>query len=190
MDSFFDLIFSNIVPIIVVLAGILKFMSAKKENESKNDRHKKHVPTQRPGPGSPAHRRNQHGPATVPKPPSTTPSGTSKTASKPAYEKQTSASASSSFEDQQKKQMERLAGRMNTIEAIKNMEDMDNHHQVLQGLEHSNESAIKRKKAFRKQMGRQLTRGGLIEGIIMSEVLGAPRARKPYKSVVARRQER
>ncbi|MDY0396722.1 hypothetical protein RWE15_23520 [Virgibacillus halophilus] len=141
-------------------------------------REKKHTPMHRPGPGSSSRQQNQQRTARVPKP-TPTPSGPSDTVSIPKYDKQISTASSSSIEEQQQKQMERLAGRMHTIEAIRNMEEMDeNNHKALHGLGDGKKLESETQRAFRKQMKRQLTRNGLIEGIIMSEVLGAPQRQK------------
>jgi len=43
------------------------------------------------------------------------------------------------------------------------------------------------KTAMQKRVQNNLNRKGVVDGVIMSEVLGSPRARKPFRSVVAKR---
>ncbi|ASK63154.1 hypothetical protein CFK37_13840 [Virgibacillus phasianinus] len=46
-----------------------------------------------------------------------------------------------------------------------------------------------RRSHMRKQITSNLSRQGLVNGVIMYEVLGPPRATKPYKSVIAERRK-
>ncbi len=94
-----------------------------------------------------------------------------------------------SIEEQQQLQLEQYAKKMNT--------DVDISYDKLEDLEIGNieqlfkerKQQANQQKEFKKQMKGQLTKKGLVEGIIMSEVLGPPRALKRYKPISERRKQ-
>lgn len=94
-----------------------------------------------------------------------------------------------SIADQREKQMEQLAGRMNTsLDMEEDLEELDEHksafsyiHQVSDQSEHS-----KKQIQMKKRIHGKLNRDGLVDSIIMAEVLGRPRALKPYQSILSR----
>jgi len=92
-----------------------------------------------------------------------------------------------SIEEQQYEQRKQLAERMNTMEYRDTQSEHDaisHHHTRKPG---SNLSSEERR--LKKRMNNNLTRTGLINGIIMSEVLGQPRAVRPYRNIVAQRKK-
>ncbi|MDY0405533.1 hypothetical protein P5G51_009095 [Virgibacillus sp. 179-BFC.A HS] len=92
---------------------------------------------------------------------------------------------------QQQEQLKRLQSRMNTKQAIEQMGELDaNNHTALPFGKLKQNNASERNQNLKKQMKKRITGNGLVGGIIMSEVLGSPRAMKPYRSVVARRQQK
>ncbi|SFD55296.1 hypothetical protein SAMN05216238_102182 [Lentibacillus persicus] len=96
--------------------------------------------------------------------------------------------AQATIEEQQQEQRRQLAERMNT--AGEKQENAGEHDAIKRHdvREPENELSLEQRKA-KKQMNNNLTRTGVINGVIMSEVLGSPRAVKPYRSVIAERKK-
>lgn len=90
-----------------------------------------------------------------------------------------------SIEEQQKKQMERMANRYQTS-SQENLEDVEQNFNDLKVDRKSEENAPGRTE-MKKRVSGNLDGKGLVNGIIMAEVLGSPRAKKPYRSIVQRR---
>src|SRR5699024_5047064 len=92
--------------------------------------------------------------------------------------------------EQRAEQMKQLVGRMQTGTS-KTPEDVQ--PKELEG----NTATAKRSKpvksqrpdVFKKKFKSKLTRDGLVDSIIMAEVLGPTRATKPYRSVIQQRKE-
>ncbi|MFZ3578647.1 hypothetical protein [Virgibacillus sp. DJP39] len=75
------------------------------------------------------------------------------------------------------------------------VDNQSTHH----AIDNGKHDAIPRKKSvtpsynshknnrLKKQVSNNLSKQGLVNGVIMSEVLGAPRAKKPYKSIASER---
>ncbi|QKY69493.1 hypothetical protein [Lentibacillus sp. CBA3610] len=95
--------------------------------------------------------------------------------------------ATESIEETQYDQRKQLAERMNTAENQTQTQKYG-HDAIMDHntREPGNDLSIE-KKRMKKQMNRNLTRSGLINGVIMSEVLGQPRAVRPYRSIIAER---
>ncbi|SHF68138.1 hypothetical protein [Ornithinibacillus halophilus] len=96
-----------------------------------------------------------------------------------------------SIEDQQKQQMERLAGQMRTT-VDQSLNEYSNDEIKKTSLsepmkKHKKDVLNKKQANFKKRMKNNLHRDGLANSVIMAEVLGPPKARKPYRSVVADR---
>lgn len=90
-----------------------------------------------------------------------------------------------SIEDQQKKQMERLANRYQTSA----QQDIENAEQKFKDLivDRNVEEENPGKREMKRRVSGNLDGKGLVNGIIMSEVLGSPRAKQPYRSIVQKR---
>lgn len=90
------------------------------------------------------------------------------------------------MQEQRDSQMQQLAERMNV-----NTEENEEEHSV--DLDNTLKEPTKEKKTpetdMEKRVRNNLNRQGLIDGIIMSEVLGSPRARKPHQSAITKRSE-
>ncbi|ALX48121.1 hypothetical protein [Lentibacillus amyloliquefaciens] len=99
-----------------------------------------------------------------------------------------SAEVPATIEEQQQEQRKQLAERMNT--AGKEQAEKRGHDAILRHntRDSGNDLSLERKRA-KKQMRNNLTRTGMINGVIMSEVLGQPRAVKPYRSIIAERKK-
>ena len=99
------------------------------------------------------------------------------------------------LEEQQKQQVERLKEQMNTrtSDSIVSLKEQDlSIGPAIQDAikHHSLKNQNANKERFKKDVKSGLNYKGLVNGIIMSEVLGSPRARKPYQSVTAERRRK
>ncbi|WP_085991869.1 hypothetical protein [Oceanobacillus senegalensis] len=164
MEGLFEAIFSNFFLILIVISGIIGFF----RNNSGEDQKKKQ--SNRPmRPETPSNR-NQR----------------ADSHSKPIN--QSSPTMTMTVEEQQQQQMERLASRLKT-NANQPLDDNTENPMInenLAGLSSHNYS--KEQKELKRQIGTNLKGKGLIQGIIMSEVLGSPRGRSPYRNVIQKRQ--
>jgi hypothetical protein len=151
----------------VIIFGILKSLGGNK-TEQKDQQRKPNRPNQ------------------VPKP-TPTPSG-----GRPKETVYQSNPAKVYAEEQQRQQMEKLASRMNTqvnvsVEDI-TQQDLSLGTAIRDEIKHRSLDASNEKmEQFKKDVKTGLNSKGLVQGIIMSEVLGAPRARRPYRNVIAER---
>lgn len=93
-----------------------------------------------------------------------------------------------SIERQRLDQRQRSAERMDT-ETQKEMRKRK-HDSIIGGTNKVPENNLSAKqKQFKKRIKRNVNREGLVNGIIMAEILGSPRATKPYRSVISQRKE-
>src|SRR5690606_32233886 len=119
-------------------------------------------------------------------------SGSEETRHKQKQTAYTSSATNRSVEEQQTLQMEKVTQRMNTSTSdsidsssqqdlciVPAIQDSSRHHTL--------HSKNVNKEKFKKDVKTSLNHKGLVNGIIMSEVLGPPRARKPFRSVIAER---
>ncbi|MEC5422215.1 hypothetical protein QGM71_01745 [Virgibacillus sp. C22-A2] len=174
MQGLFDAIFSNFFIVIIIIAGIIGFLrdnTAKQQQQQKQQQERK--PVNRPNPTntpSEGYSRSQQGRSRDSKPQRT-------------Y-------STSTIEEQQREQMERLADQYNSSTEIKQGMDKLSSNAITDdnSLEPINELSTKQKK-LKRQIGKNLNKNGLVNGIIMAEVLGSPRALKPYRSVITNRRK-
>lgn len=111
-------------------------------------------------------------PYTTPKPTSTPSGGGYEVASEGRSYKM-------SDDNQQDYQMEEVH------RAVKNGE----HDAIVQNAHRKSSSVSNKPIQMKRQVKNSLSKQGLVSGIIMNEVLGQPRAIKPYKSVTAERKK-
>lgn len=122
--------------------------------------------------------------------PSSTPSGGS-TSHSPAtsydYDKQTMADTAA-IEVQQEEQRNSLAERMETTHKARTGGE---HDAIIddQVKKEPDKDLSMEQKRLRKRFSANLNQKSLVNGIIMSEVLGQPRAYKPYQSIVSQRRK-
>ncbi|MBP1947577.1 hypothetical protein [Virgibacillus litoralis] len=98
--------------------------------------------------------------------------------------------AKTSIEEQQQEQRERLADRMNTD--TQKALDERKHDAIITDNSDNKESDRElsaEQKRFKRRIKNNLNQKGLVNGVIMAEVLGSPRATKPYQSVVKQRRK-
>ncbi|ASN05191.1 hypothetical protein [Virgibacillus necropolis] len=63
------------------------------------------------------------------------------------------------------------------------------HDAIAEGMVGKSSSSSNKNNRMRKQISNNLSKQGLVNGIIMSEVLGPPRAKRPYRSVLTERRK-
>ncbi|MGP4107230.1 hypothetical protein [Virgibacillus sp. L01] len=120
--------------------------------------------------------------------PSPTPSGGGGMA-RSDYQTQVS-EEKTSIEEQQQEQRERLADRMNT--ATQKAIEERKHDAIINENDNINQTGNKlsvEQKRFKRRIKNNLNQQGLVNGVIMAEVLGSPRAKEPYQSIVKQRRK-
>lgn len=120
--------------------------------------------------------------------PTPTPSGGGQGGGTEAQNEPQTSVSTVSIEEQQNEQRRQLAERMNTVKqnpTEQREHDAISHHDTRRP--ENNLSAERHN--MKRQMNSNLTRTGVINGVIMSEVLGQPRAVKPYRSIVSQRKK-
>jgi len=186
METIIDFIFSNFIIVLIIIGGLAKLFGGDNQEQQKKQTNRTPRPVetrkQAPLPQGKMEKPNRQGRAK------------SETSSSPMGETG-SIGEVISVEDQQQKQLEQLAGKMQN-ETVQSFDDLPNQidyeHQSFSSMHSKTASPSlqdnnKYKKEVKKQIKKRLSRKGLTESIIMAEVLGPPRARKPYKSVIDER---
>src|SRR5690625_1465184 len=82
--------------------------------------------------------------------------------------------------------------RIEQMDQLRKQLSVDSHHMPKEASESHFENLERlplnhtpyRKQKFKKKMKKNVTKQGLINGIIMAEVLGPPRSKKPYRNIV------
>lgn len=175
MDSIIDFIFSNFLILFIVVGGLVKLISGNSKNSESDTKTTQPVQSRRQSQERAGNRENR-------------PNSTSKQSS-------SENTTSVSIEEQQQKQLERLAGKAATstvqnYDSLKEQSyDSDNRHTISKSSQNNKKEFTKNKIAVKRQLNKKISRNGLIDSVIMAEVLGAPRARKPYKSVITERKK-
>ncbi|MBT2214503.1 hypothetical protein F3157_00290 [Virgibacillus dakarensis] len=123
-------------------------------------------------------------PYQVPKP-TATPSGRNYQAERSEPAVHDNARTSTVIEEQRDNQIEQLAEQINT--STREMQKKLSHDAIIGNTLRQPKNIDYQKAAMKKQVRKNLTRKGLVDGIIMAEVLGPPRSRKPYRSVISER---
>lgn len=177
MGDFIEFIMNNMFLVIIIISGIIGFLSSNKEEQKKQQQRKtqqqrptasKPKPTPTPsGPKEPQHRQRVY---------------QTKTQSE---EKDLTATAS--IADEQQEQMKRLEERYGITST--DLTDEDLSHQGLKFRKSLTKikDLSEEQRVLKKDIRNSLKNKGLINGIIMAEVLGKPRSLKPYESVTLER---
>lgn len=178
MEAIIDFIFSNFIIVLIIIGGITKLLGGDGKEQQTNRQ------------GRPIEKRQQTTPS---------PRNTNRSRSQQPTRSKTSSPLGEtiSIGEEQQKQLEQLAGQMRT-EAVQSFDDLSKEvasdDKIMSSAVTRNKTdniakkdRNKNKKEVKRQMKKKLSRQGVTESIIMAEVLGPPRARKPYKSVIAER---
>ncbi|WP_373892849.1 hypothetical protein ACUL41_08760 [Virgibacillus natechei] len=164
MESLIQLIMDNLFIVIIIVAGIVGFIrNSSAEQEQGRKQTNRPRPSSTPAPSSggnqPQQRRNHQ---------------------------ESNQPAPASIEEQQSEQLGRLANQLQT-ETKDAMEKLPHDGIIGNTLREPNKDSSREKEALRRQVKGNLGKTGLVNGIIMSEVLGSPRAKKPYHTNHAKR---
>jgi membrane-associated HD superfamily phosphohydrolase len=173
MEALLELIFGNFFIVLLIIVGILGFLRDNAAKQKEEERKRRSRPT-KPVPQASRNPQSSR--------------DDSRNTVRDTLEKARETISSVSVEEQQKEQMEKLADRFNTRANEKLGEiqdDISKGKSVLQEV--SKADLSKEQEQIKRGVSQSLRGKGLINGIIMAEVLGPARARKPYRSVVADR---
>ncbi|PAV29026.1 hypothetical protein CIL05_13685 [Virgibacillus profundi] len=164
----FEALASNFFIVIIIIAGIIGFF---RDNSAKQKE------------------KQQRKPNNVPRP-TATPSGGNKPRQRVYNDNQTDKKVyTTSIEEQQNAQMEQLANRYKTS-ANRAMNKLPHDAIIGDTLREPDKGELSQsQESLKRQIGSNLNKKGLVNGIIMSEVLGPPRASKPYRSVIGQRRK-
>ena len=159
-------IFDNLFIIVIIVSGLIGFFKNNDKEEEKKETAKPVPPKSSRIPNVPPVRREQP------------------RAERKVYREgpRKPAVSTASVEEQQKAQMERLASKYGTV--TDSLENMTGQFSGRSLLNEQSEITPVKKANLKKQVISNLGAKGLVNGIIMSEVLGAPRAKKPFKTIV------
>lgn len=170
MDGFFDVIFGNLFLILAVVYGIIGFLSNYNKDKQKKQKKQQQRRSMRP-----VQERTQPAAREVKKPEEAEVQWTQPV------------SAEEVIHQEQQLQMERLEAKYgvtssNEIEDDLRLDDLQFQEPLTRNVELSEEQ-----KVLKKDLKGSLKGSGLINGVIMAEVLGKPRSLKPYQSVIQER---
>lgn len=185
MGEIFEFIFENMFLVILIISGIIGMLSSNKEQQKKQQQQRPNRPQQ-----SQTRQQGQPRPATRKETVRERPKEVVPTKIEPKPKEATVTLATPKrMEEEQPAQMERLQERYRGAADINitdgNIDDFISRQQmeVLKSLSEE-------QKVLKKDIRRSLKKKGLINGIIMAEVLGRPRSMKPYQSVTSERYKR
>lgn len=174
-----DWIFDNMFLVIIIISGIISVLSGGKKNEEAKKKRQSTPPQNRP------QQRQQTAKSTMSHQPSRN-KRVQPRAERQIYREESRPDISAgSVEEQQKEQMERLRSRYQTA-SRGDLEDLADKFKDLV-VERQNEEESLGKREMKKRVSGNLDGKGLVNGIIMAEVLGAPRAKKPYRNAIQAR---
>lgn len=179
MDGLIELIFKNPFLLILILGGIFSMFGGKKtkNQEEQEDKRKEQRQQQaRQQRQAPAPSRN------VPPPFNPQPKPERKTYGDKTEEQITD---TLSIDDQREEQIKRLTEQYRTNEHSGLTDKAEVAHKRRE-IEVQNIKS-KYSKQFKQDFKKSLTHKGLINSIVMAEVLGRPRASRPYESVIMKR---
>lgn len=168
MEALFELLFSNPIFAILLIMGLIslfnRMMGGQNQEESETS-----------GQSTPSHTGERT------RPPQRT---------KTDRDNERTTMQTTSIEEQRERQMAQLAGRMNTemdAEEQENEKPSDNSMESPSKRIKETDASSHAKDKMKKRMRGKLNKQGLVDSVVMAEVLGQPRSRKPYQNVLTRR---
>lgn len=201
MGGLFELIFENFFLFFIIVSAIIGFLSGDKEKQQKKEWRPAQPSPQR---GNPPATRSRTA-RTSRQQPARSGEGFQRTirpgeGMQEVYTsqldpKERDVEDSTSIESEQQAQLKRLQERLGAVpdadvspEMYRNLiaEQELTFSEVLKKIDHFSDE----QRVLRNDLKKSLKNKGLINGIIMAEVLGKPRALKPYESVVVERYKR
>jgi vacuolar-type H+-ATPase subunit I/STV1 len=175
MEALLELIFGNFFIVLLIIFGILGFLRDNSAKQKEEEQRRRRTGQQR-------------------SPQSSQPSYSSQedthTGSRSTLEKARESISSSTIAEQQQEQLDKLASQFNTKKSEVMSDMQEEFSDTKSVLREFNRDLSKEQKQIKKGVSESLKGKGLINGIIMAEVLGPPRATKPYRSVISERKNR
>lgn len=172
MESFFDFIFGNLFFVIIIIAAIFNFFNKSKQEEAQ-ERSKEQAGPERESTRRPTLRERMEEALL-----DLEDEWKSTQETEPVEDKQ--ATKMPSVEEQRQAQYERLRNQYQT--ATVDEDDYAAETRTMKTKEQEKELEKIKTTAHRK-----MTKKTLVDGVIMAEILGPPRALKPYESVIQER---
>lgn len=184
MGEIFEFIFGNMFLVILIISGIIGMFSNNREQQQQRPNRPEQPQTRqqkqpRPVPTSTRQETVRQRPKEV---------VTSKSETEPKDTTVTLATPKR-MEEEQKAQMERLQDRVTDLTITDGDVIGEDDFISRQQIEVS-KSLSEEQKVLKRDIRRSLQNKGLINGIIMAEILGEPRSVKPYQSVTSNRYKR
>ncbi|MFS0751402.1 hypothetical protein [Oceanobacillus sp. 1P07AA] len=158
-----DWIFENLFLIFIIISGIIAVLGdGKKKNQEEQNKK------------TPPQKQSNSAPRTTQRQPR---------AERKVYTEQERPTMSAgNIQEQQQEQMKRIANKYSAqVQNVEDLEEKDT-STVLPATKDDNQGISQQE--MKRRVTSNLSAEGLVNGIIMSEVLGSPRAKKPYRSVV------
>lgn len=171
MEELINLVLDNPFFIIIIIGAIYSLLKGKSKQEEQPEEQERQQGQQR-----------QQRTPEIPKPITAKQSNYNR----PTDRQRQEAISSISIEEHRAQQMKQFATSVSTNEHSM----MTNRPKVAdarRNAEIQNLSSSYNQVKFKKQFKKSLTNEGLINSVVMAEVLGLPRARNPYQSVIAKR---
>ncbi len=169
MDGLIDLILENPLFLVILIGGIISLLKGKSEKVEGSE-----PTTNRP---KPAQAEN------------TFERSRQRERARSAEKVVTEPISSKSIEELREEQMLRFAGQVDYDEDQQEKDIRRAADSIKKEIGHE-KVTNKSEKVFKNNFNQSLTKKGLVNSVIMAEVLGAPRARRPYQSVISKRRNR
>ena len=167
MNGLFDLILENSFFLIIIIGGIISLLKGK--GEKPEEENNQPTNNQKPKRAESPFERSRQTERTRP---------TEKVVQEPI--------SSQSIEELREAQMLRFTGKREANDRHLERDIPRIADSIGKAVVHEN-AAKNNKKAFKKDFNKNLTKQGLVNSVIMAEVLGAPRARSAYQTVITKR---
>ena len=188
MGEILEFLFENIYILIIIISAIIGFFSGDKKEQKQKEKPKPVRPV-RP---KPVLSRTETRNATTSRERTIDRTNKQEVLTTKLEPKETTTSTtkmSDAIEMEQQAQFERLQERLGTVQSSEVQYDnfiTDQDLTTSKALQKSNDYS-EEQKVLKNNLRSSLRNKGLINGIIMAEVLGKPRALKPYQSVIVER---
>lgn len=172
MESFFEFIFANFFIVIIIVAAIINFLNRGRREENKQEqapKQQRHRPTI-----SDMRETYEQAKETI-------------LETRQELERKVQP-IDQSAEDQRQEQYERLRSRYQPTLHTESKDQKKTMHMQSHSLHVEGEEV--EYPEIKVNLDKKLTSKGLIESVIMAEVLGPPRALSPYQNIVSKRKRR
>lgn len=182
IDQFIDILLANPFFIIILIGGIYSLLKGKPDEEEQEKQQEQRRPRQH-GSQQTRSRSEEIKPSTQ--------QAKQEQIQKRIKKQQANEQAvqSTSIAEQRQKQMEQFAAQLDVEEENEHtgLKKKSKLADVKRSEEVQRLASENAKQQFKKDFNNSLTSKGLVNSVIMSEVLGAPRSRNPYESVIEKR---